>query len=356
MSKQSQTFTAFEEETMRETFALAKKGKTSPNPMVGVILVKNGKVIGKGYHKRYGEPHAEVNAIKSAKSSVKGATMYISLEPCCHEGMTPPCTNLIIEKGIKEVVIASTDPFEKVNGKGVKILKKNGIKVRTGLFQKEAEELNKVFYKYHKTGLPYIILKNALSLNGKIFDPDKESIYLTGKDGLNFVHKLRNDVDAILVGINTVIKDDPHLGSKLKGSRDPIRIILDSYLKIPLKSKVLRDSNCIIFTTSECSMYKLKMLKQKNIPVYQLDNLFNLKQLMRKVAKLGITSVLVEGGTKLFSSFLETDLFDECQLLYSPSFISNKGIDLCKLERTSRSFKIKSHDIIGKDLLIKIQQ
>src|SRR3989344_3644428 len=237
-----------DEKFMSRALLLAAKGegKVSPNPLVGAVLVKNGKIIGEGYHEFFGGPHAEVNAIKDAEkkgASIRGSTLYISLEPCSHSGglkKTPPCVPLSIKSGIKRVVIAAEDKNPEV--KGIEQLKFAGIKVKSGILAQEAEEQNESFLKYISTGKPFVALKMVQSANGKIGIKGKGKVWLSGREFDAYSHRLRNRYDAILVGINTVLADDPQLTCRMKGGRNPVRIIMDSHLRTPLNAKVLHNA------------------------------------------------------------------------------------------------------------------
>ena len=251
---------------IKECFKLAAKGKgyASPNPLVGAVLVKNGKIIGKGYHKNYGEAHAEVNAIKNSKVNVTGSTLYCNLEPCCHKDkQTPPCVPLIIKKKIKRVVISNLDPNKAVNGKGVRQLQAAGIEVTTGVLEKDGSELNKFYFKNIKEKLPYVTLKVAQSIDGKISISKKEQIWLTGKKSVNYVHKLRSEYDAVLVGAGTIKSDNPLLTVRKVKGRDPLRVIIDGKLSIPISSRVIEcqvPQKTIIITSNGASERKIKQI------------------------------------------------------------------------------------------------
>ncbi len=222
---------------------MAARGRTSPNPMVGAVVVKGGKVVGEGYHSRAGNPHAEVEALKRAGSKARSADLYVNLEPCCHFGRTPPCTNVIIKAGIKRVIVGMKDPNLRVNGRGFRALKAKGIDIVSGILKKECLKLNESFVKVINTGVPFVILKTAMSLDGKIATRSGDSRWISGKAARNHVHKIRNQVDAIMVGTETVLKDNPHLTCRLgKGSvKHPARIILDRRNRIPLTSNVFKN-------------------------------------------------------------------------------------------------------------------
>lgn len=306
---------------IKETIRLAKLGvgTTSPNPLVGAVIVKNNKIIGKGYHKKKGEPHAEVIAIKNAKNT-KGATLYVNLEPCCHYGATPPCTKAIINAGIKEVHIATIDPSPWVNGKGIEELKSAGIKVIVGEHEEEAKELNAPYFKWVKTGLPFVMLKAAITLDGKIAHQDGKSKWITNIEARKYVHKLRAQVDAVIVGINTIIKDDPELTVRLVKGKNPKRIILDSKLRIPQNAKVLGDG-CIIASTISRKINKAEVWEIKSN-----NNRVDIVELLKLAAKNNIQSVLIEGGGEVFTEFISKRLVDKFYIFIAPK-IFGAGID-----------------------------
>lgn len=303
-----------DEEFIKASLNLAKKGmgQTNPNPMVGAIIVRGGKILGTGYHKKTGLPHAEIDALNACKKSPKGATMYVNLEPCVHFGRTPPCADAIIQSGIKQVVCSTLDPNPKVHGKGIKKLQHAGINTSVGTLEREARQLNAAFFTYHDKKRPFIALKFASSLDGKMTTKSGDSKWITNEKARAFARKLRNEYQAVLVGINTVLKDDPNLG-------DTLRIILDSTLKIPLKAQVLRDTNVLIATTQNANKEKLKKLKNMGIETIKFQGLqIPLKKLLSMLYEKEIISVFVEGGKSVISSFLHEKLFDKVYAFYAP--------------------------------------
>ena len=343
---------------IRECFKHAEKGKgnVSPNPLVGAVLVKNGKIIGKGYHKKYGEAHAEVNAIKNSKVNVAGSTLYCNLEPCCHKNkQTPPCVPLIIKKKVKRVVISNLDPNKDVNGKGVRQLRAAGIEVTTGVLENEGRVLNKFYFKYAKEKLPFITLKIAQSINGKISLSKKEQIWLTGKKSVEYVHKLRSEYDAVLVGAGTIKTDNALLTVRKVKGRNPIRIIIDGKLSIPLNSKVIDCSDpqkTIIITSNTLSERKIKQLSAKGIKLFKLKtsskDQIDLKSILKLLAKQKITSALVEGGSEIFTQFLDKNLFDEIIVLQTPKILG-RGIGAFNLEKMKR-IQLLGAEKIGEDV------
>jgi diaminohydroxyphosphoribosylaminopyrimidine deaminase/5-amino-6-(5-phosphoribosylamino)uracil reductase len=332
-----------QEEYMKVAINLAKKGrgKTSPNPLVGAVVVKNDRIIGKGYHKKYGEPHAEVNALKACKDKAKDATLYVNLEPCCHYGKkTPPCTDTIKKSGIRKVVCATLDPNPQVNGKGIETLRDAGIEVDLGILEEEAKKLNKVYWKFITTGLPFVILKIAQTLDGKIATKLGDSKWITQEDSRRFVHSLRSRVDAVLVGANTVRRDDPELTIHNAKGENPIRIILDSSGKISENSRVIKKNNngkTIIATTNQKTEEKfhcwgrgLTPVPSSGIQIWKIkkgkDDKIDLVQLLKKAGENQISSLLVEGGSKVFTSFLKEKLVDKIYYFLSPKILG-KGLD-----------------------------
>ena len=338
---------------------LAEKGRgyVSPNPLVGCIIVKRGKIVGKGYHKKYGEDHAEINAIKSASKKANNATMYINLEPCSHWGKTPPCTEKIVDSGIREVIVGMEDPNSLVDG--YKELKFRGLKTKIGILREEAKKLNEVYIKYAKTKKPFVILKLAMSLDGKIATSTGDSKYITSRDARKYVHQLRNDVDAVMVGLNTVTRDNPILDSRLVKGKNPIKVILDSTLKISEKSKVLKDpSKVIIATTKKAPKKKINKLRQKGVTILTLNpkkGLVDLKTLMKELGKSEITYVMIEGGAELSGNAIKEGIVDKLLIFTAPKLIGN-GLEPIKnlgIKKVKKAIKLKkiSTKKIGKDLL-----
>lgn len=312
---------------LQKTLVLAQKGYgwTNPNPLVGCVIVKNGKIIAKGYHTKAGNAHAEIEALSTAKEDVKGATLYVNVEPCSHTGKTPPCVEAIIKSGIKRVVYATDDPNPKVKGKSTTLFKKAGIAVTSGILQKGAYLLNEAFFTFHEKNRPFIALKFAASLDGKIATKTGDSKWITNEKARRYGHLLRSQYQAILVGIQTILQDDPHLGAQIKGAKDPIRIVLDSTLKIPLTSHVLRDTNVIIATTAKANQAKKKVLQQKNITVLECgDHKISLHTLLAELTKREIISILVEGGGSVHGSFVDARLVDKVYAFYAPIIIGGQ--------------------------------
>ncbi|MBL1212430.1 MAG: bifunctional diaminohydroxyphosphoribosylaminopyrimidine deaminase/5-amino-6-(5-phosphoribosylamino)uracil reductase RibD [Ignavibacteriae bacterium] len=343
---------------IRRCFTLAKKGygKVNPNPYVGCVIVKNGKIIAEGWHHYFGGPHAEPNAISKAKQSLKGATLYCNLEPCCHtDKKTPPCTPLVISSGITKVVISTLDPNPKVAGKGVKQLRAAGIEVVTGVLEEEGNELNKFFFHSVKTGLPYVTVKIAQTLDGKINFETKNQTWITGAESKKYVHKLRSIYDAVLVGANTVKVDDPQLNVRLVKGRNPKKIIIDGRLSVPLTRKLfLNDdlADTYIFTSKNVSANKIKTLEKKSAKIYRLalnkNGQLSLKRILKILGKENINSVLVEGGNSTFTQFIENELFNEIIYLSAPK-IFGTGLDAYDLKKRI-VLDLYSAEKLGEDL------
>jgi len=318
---------------MQQALELAArgKGKTSPNPMVGALVVKGGNVISRGYHRKAGTPHAEIIALRKAGPKAKGATLYVTLEPCCHtDKKTPPCTNSIISAGIQTVIVAMVDPNPKVSGKGIKELRNAGIKTKVGVLKSEASKLNEAFAKYITTKEPFVILKIAQSLDGKIATAKGESKWITGEKARHRVHLLRNEIDALLVGIGTVQKDNPSLDCRIKGGLNPYRVIVDSTLKISSHAKALQytDNKTVIATTDKASrnkILKLTKLGARVLTIKSNQDRVDLKSLMKELGKMGITSVLIEGGSSMSASALAAGIVDKAMFFVAPKIIG--GVD-----------------------------
>ncbi|MBW2976183.1 bifunctional diaminohydroxyphosphoribosylaminopyrimidine deaminase/5-amino-6-(5-phosphoribosylamino)uracil reductase RibD [Candidatus Woesearchaeota archaeon] len=340
---------------------LAEKGRgyVSPNPLVGCVIVKRGKVVGKGYHKKYGDAHAEINALKAAGKKANNATMYVNLEPCSHWGKTSPCTEKIVEAGIREVVVGMEDPNPLVDG--YKELKFRGLKTRIGILKEKAKKLNEAYIKYMKAKKPFVILKLAMSLDGKIATSTGDSKYITSRAARKYVHQLRNDFDAVMVGINTIIRDDPLLDSRLVRGKNPIKIIVDSKLKIPEKSKVLKDpGKVIIATTKNSTKKKMDKLQQKGVRIILLKpkkGLVDLKELVKELGRSEIASVMIEGGAELSGNAIKEGIVDKLLMFTAPKLIGN-GLDPIKnlgIKKVDKAIKLKNTSThkIGKDLLVE---
>lgn len=347
---------------------LARKGagKVNPNPLVGAVIVNDGKIIGKGYHESYGKAHAEINAFKYAETElIEGSTMYVTLEPCSHYGKTPPCVDQIIENRIKRVVIGMVDPNPLVSGKGVKKLQEAGIDVTVGILEDKCKKLNEVFIKYITKKKPFVVLKTAMSLDGKISTTSGESKWITDKEARENVHILRNELTAIMIGIDTVIIDNPELTCRIPNGRNPIRIVVDSNLRIPYDSKILQTAKkfkTIIATTEKARKEKIHKLKDLGIIVIETkskNEKVDLKDLMHKLGNQNIDSILLEGGSTLNYSALESGIVDKILVYIAPKIIggmkSKTPVGGSGISHLKDAFKVRelSTSIIGKDILLQ---
>ncbi|MBU1486879.1 bifunctional diaminohydroxyphosphoribosylaminopyrimidine deaminase/5-amino-6-(5-phosphoribosylamino)uracil reductase RibD [bacterium] len=347
-----------DEEYLRRCLNLAKRGlgKTSPNPMVGAVVVKEGRVISEGYHRKAGGPHAEVIALGKAGERSRGATLYVNLEPCSHYGRTPPCADRIIEAGVKRVVVGMVDPNPLVKGKGIEGLRQAGLEVSSGILEQESRRLNEAYQKYITTSLPFVILKMGMSLDSKITSPGQ--IRITGEKSRRAVHRLRSHLDAILIGQETVAKDDPQLTTRLVKGKDPIRVIVDSKAKISLEARVVTQpssARTIIATTRLAPAKKIKQLKDKGAEILIVkgkDGLVDLKGLLKKLGELEITSLLVEGGAKIAASFLKESLIDKMMLFVCPKIIGGSGLAAFGQGLAEVRLKEVKYRKLGEDVLI----
>lgn len=316
---------------MKRALTLAKKGlgKTSPNPMVGAVVVKNGRIVGEDYHRRAGEPHAEVLALEKAGKNAIGADIYITLEPCTHTGRTPPCAPRVIQSGVKRAVIGTVDPNPRVAGSGIKALREAGIEVKVGVMEEECKKLNEAFFHWITTGKPFVILKSAFSLDGKIATRTGESQWISSQESRNFVHKMRASVDAVLVGIGTVLADDPQLTARLKRSvRQPLPIVLDTHLRTPPSARVLaHPRGCVIVASKSAPLIRRKKLEEAGariLTVSQKNGELEWKSLLEKLGSLEITSILIEGGARIFSSAIENKIANKALFFIAPMLIGGK--------------------------------
>ena len=355
---------------MLQAIQLAKQGEgwTNPNPMVGAVIVKNGRIIGKGYHKKCGELHAERNAIASLTESAEGATIYVTLEPCCHYGKTPPCTEAIIEQKIKRVVIGSRDPNPKVSGKGIKMLQEAGIEVIEDFMREECDRLNPVFFHYITTKTPYVVMKYAMTLDGKIATKTGASKWITGEAARAEVQHMRHRYMGIMAGIGTVIADDPMLNVRVEGWKSPIRILCDSGLRIPLDGQIVKSAGkyrtIVAYADSENTEAKRKRLHEMGVETIccpDENNQVDLKKLMKYLGEEGIDSILLEGGGTLNDSALRAGIVQEVQAFIAPKLFggmnSKTPVEGIGVRFPSEAVKLKCTDIcqIGEDIRITCQ-
>ena len=318
--------------------AIKGEGYTSPNPMVGAAVVKDGKIVGQGYHEMVGGPHAEVNALNAAGERAVGATLFVTLEPCNHTGRTLPCTQKILQAGIRRVVVAMSDPNENVVGGGSEYLKRHGLEVTTGVCEAQARKLNEAFIKYVTTGQPFVIAKCAATLDGRIATRTGDSKWVTGEAARRFVHRLRHAVDAIMVGINTVTVDNPRLTTRLddREGKDPVRIILDSHLSIPPSARVLQQtsgSDTILVAGKGVERNKKSALERAGARVIEAElrnNQIDMAALMVQLGAREISSILIEGGSRVMASAFSTGIVDKVQFFYAPKILGgDDGVPIC---------------------------
>lgn len=345
--------------------AVKARGHTSPNPMVGAVLVKNGKLIAKGYHRRAGLPHAEIEAMKRAKG-LKGATLYVTLEPCCHEGKrTPPCTQAILRSGIRKVVIGTLDPNPKVSGKGVKQLAKAGLVIEVGVLEEECRRLNLFYNHWVRQGRPWVMLKSATSLDGRVALANGRSQWITGVPARKWVHRLRHEVDAILVGAGTVLADDPKLNVRHgKASRQPQRVVLDPQLLSPLKAKVFSPKHggptWVVVHPRHARSRKAREFTAQGVQVLSCPvdrrGEFVLEKLLSLLGQAGIVSLLVEGGAQVLSSFYRQKAFDEWLMFLAPQLFGADAKamvgELGLKQIPANALQLQDCERLGPDLLL----
>jgi len=320
---------------MRRALELAARarGRTSPNPMVGAVLVRDNQPVGEGFHAYAGSEHAEVAALNEAGSAAVGATLYVSLEPCCHFGRTPPCVEQILRGGVRRVVAACEDPNPAVSGKGIARLRTAGLLVDVGILAEEASRLNEAFFTHVRTGRPFVILKVAASLDGKIATRTGDSRWITGESARRRVHQLRNEVDAVLAGIGTILRDDPQLTTRLgiADQRDPIRVIVDNLARCPLRAKVVNRASTaptILAVSQMAPQTKLESVRQEGMEVLVVENSprrVSLERLMEALGKRGILSVMIEGGAEINASALREGIVDKVLVFLAPILIGGKS-------------------------------
>ncbi|NTU89358.1 MAG: bifunctional diaminohydroxyphosphoribosylaminopyrimidine deaminase/5-amino-6-(5-phosphoribosylamino)uracil reductase RibD [Actinobacteria bacterium] len=355
-----------DEDYMRHALQLAAqgRGRTAPNPMVGAVIVNNGRIIGKGYHERCGEAHAEVNAFRNATEDVEGACMYVTLEPCSHEGRTPPCADRIIAEKISRVVIGATDPNPLVSGTGIARLRSAGIDVVTGVLADESTLLNEVFMKYILEKEPFVTLKLAMSLDGKIATSTGESQWISCEASRYRVHELRDMSTGILVGVGTVLADDPQLTCRIPGGANPVRIVADSALRTPEDARILHtldETPTIIATTQRADARKVDRIRERGAQVIVFDDpdgRVPLKALMRQLGSQGIDSILAEGGSTLAASLLAEECVDKVHWFIAPMLIGGEdaktplgGRGIERLADAVRLTRMTT-DSVGEDILL----
>lgn len=320
---------------MRRALSLARKGigSTSPNPAVGCVIVRDGAIVGEGWHRKAGEPHAEVNALRDSGSMAKGSDLYVTLEPCSHFGKTPPCADALIESAVSRVFIGMVDPNPCVAGRGVQRLRSAGIEVTTGLLEDECRSINQPYIKHVTTGLPYVTLKSAMTMDGKTATSCGDSRWVTEEPARRHVHALRAISDAVMVGLGTIMADDPLLTCRIKGGRDPLRLIVDSNLRIPSTAQVFHVesvSRTMVAAVSDANQRRqeIEALGAEVVLCQSKDGRVDLHDLLRVLGGKGIQSILLEGGSLLAGAMLSAMLIDRCIFFYAPKLIGGDGIGL----------------------------
>ncbi len=356
---------AQDEKYLRLACRLAAKaaGRTSPNPQVGAVLVRAEKIVGTGYHHIAGGDHAEIVALKRAGTKADGATLYITLEPCIHQGRTPPCSAALIRAGIKEVVCGTEDPNPLVAGRGFRQLKRAGIKVRSGVLEKECRVLIEAFAKYITRRMPFVTLKLAATLDGRIASAGGDARWISGETSRLAVHRFRNEVDAVLVGLGTVKADDPQLTCRIAGGRNPFRIILDSRLRIPLSAKILRLSDAgktIIATGAGATSAKARALKALGVQLWRLPlkrDQVSWRPLLKALARKGVVSVMIEGGGTTAASALAEKVVDKVLLFYAPKILGGDArpmVEQLDIARVRQAIAVQNLRVkrSGDDLMV----
>jgi diaminohydroxyphosphoribosylaminopyrimidine deaminase/5-amino-6-(5-phosphoribosylamino)uracil reductase len=339
-------------------------GKVSPNPMVGCVIVRNGKIVGEGFHRQFGGPHAEIFALYHAGKKTNGATLFVNLEPCAHFGKTPPCADAIVQSGISTVVIASKDPNPLVGGKGIRRLQEAGITVKVGVLRKEAEFLNEKFFKFMNTGLPFVGIKLAQTLDGRIADTAGVSKWITSEQARKEVHRLRSEYDAVMAGANTVLKDDPELTVRFIKRRNPIRVVVDGHMSLPMSRKIFNTDRAPTWVLTSTAAMKINNRKAQRlvaqgvrILLVSASRLLSAESILKTLAAEGVSSVLLEGGASLIAPFVEHSFADSLHLFIAPKILGGglDGIQFDKPLFLHQHVKLKMTNVtnIGDDVLLE---
>ena len=355
-----------EQALMQRCIDIARNGlgKVSPNPMVGCVIVRNGKIVGEGFHRQFGGPHAEIFALYHAGKKAHGATLFVNLEPCAHFGKTPPCADAIVQSGISKVVIASKDPNPLVGGKGIRRLHEAGITVKVGVLRKEAELLNEKFFKFMNTGLPFVGIKLAQTLDGRIADIAGISKWITSETARKEVHRLRSEYDAVMVGANTVLKDDPELTVRLVKRRNPIRVVVDGRMSLPTSRKIFNTHNTPTWVLTSTAAVKINDKKVQRLVVQGVrvltvsaSRLLSAESILKTLAAEGISSVLLEGGASLVAPFVKHSFADSLHLFIAPKILGGglNGIRFDKPLFLHQHMKLRMANVknIGDDVLLE---
>jgi diaminohydroxyphosphoribosylaminopyrimidine deaminase/5-amino-6-(5-phosphoribosylamino)uracil reductase len=348
---------------MGEALRLAERGagRTTPNPAVGAVVTRNGRLVGRGYHRRAGGPHAEIFALRQASARARGATLYVTLEPCCHFGRTPPCVDAVLASGVSRVVVGMLDPNPRVRGRGVAQLRRAGLRVDVGVRERQCRGLNEDFVKYVTRGLPFVVLKLAATLDGRIATAKGDSRWVTGTAARRRVHEMRNRLDAVVVGSETVRADDPELTCRLRGGRDPLRVILDGRLRSPVSAKVFTHNpeRTWLYTLAPGDA-KAERLRRRGVIVRRGggDRTGSLRRVLRELAREGIKSVLIEGGGVLAAHALRANLVDRVALFLAPKIVGAEGrpmVGAMGLRRMAQALLVADVTVerLGEDVLVQ---
>jgi diaminohydroxyphosphoribosylaminopyrimidine deaminase/5-amino-6-(5-phosphoribosylamino)uracil reductase len=341
------------------------RGRTHPNPIVGALVVSRGRVVARGHHERAGGPHAEVVALRAAGERARGAELYVTLEPCDHHGRTPPCTDAILASGVRRVVVGTIDPNPLVHGRGIRRLREAGIRVDLGILRAECDAANEQWFKFITRKLPWVVLKAAVTLDGKLATATGDSRWVTGPEARRRVHAMRDRLDAVLVGIDTALADDPRLTARLRGARDPVRVVVDSTARLPLRAQVLRQRSqapTLVAVTLRAPLARLRALERAGAQIVRCRSdragRVQMKDLLRRLAGRGLTSVLVEGGARIHGAFLEADLWDELYLFVAPKVAGEDARSWAAVRapahmRQAIDARILAVERLGPDVLVR---
>ena len=349
---------------MHKALELARKGrfKTAPNPLVGSVIVRNGRIIGEGWHRKAGSDHAEIAAMKNAGSSVKGATVYVTLEPCCHTGRTGPCTDALIDAGVRRVVFAATDPDPRVKGKGARRLRNAGIEVSSGVLRRESERLNEIFFAYHRLGRPFIILKTAQTIDGRIASTTGDSKWISSKASRRMAHELRAEVDGVVVGGQTVRRDNPSLTVRHVNGSNPYRIVLTGSLRFPKECTLLdenTDYRTIVAGNGDLVSRFSRSKRGKGVIMWSLemgnDGFLDVRDLVKQAHQFGLRSLLIEGGNRVATSFLKAGLVDKYIAFIAPKVLGEgvNAVGDLRIRAISRAITFNRSEMVpnGDDMI-----
>jgi diaminohydroxyphosphoribosylaminopyrimidine deaminase / 5-amino-6-(5-phosphoribosylamino)uracil reductase len=352
---------------MRAALAEAElgRGRTHPNPIVGALVVSRGRIVAKGHHERAGGPHAEVVALREAGERARGAELYVTLEPCNHHGRTPPCTDAILASGVRRVVIGTIDPNPLVHGRGLRRLRAAGLRVESGVLRQAADAANEQWFKFITRKLPWVVLKAAVTLDGKLATASGDSRWVTGSEARRRGHELRNRLDAVLVGIGTALADDARLTARFRSARDPVRVVVDSTARLPPAATVLRqrsEAPTLVATTLRAPLARVRALEHAGAQIVRCRSnragLVQLKDLLRRLAGRGLTSILVEGGARIHGGFLAEELWDELYLFVAPKIAGQAARSWAGLEgprhmRQALRANVVGVERLGPDVLVR---